>query len=710
MAMPTPTFLAAKFRRGLNKEIADLIAGVASRDFGTLVQQCRDIEDVCIVSKAKRAMIAEAKGTGSSTSWRERKFGGKGKGKQLVAREKYNKLVNEITNFTQQPGETLCAAWTIFQELIRKCPAYDLPEGKKVRIFYNGMTPDSRMVANGAAGGTIAKKTAAETLELIDFMARDDNTSITVQTRRGILQLGNNDVSLAEQKILSQQLASLNAKLDKLQFSTAQVDLVNYEYCQGEHDTNVCPTLVGTDALQVNGIWYEPRPQQNFQRNQNNAPERRIQGGGLDYKSNNYLQPLPVPQTQISELEKALIQFMNETRTHHKNQDASIRNLETQIGQLSRQLAERSPGTFPSDTIINPREHCNAITTKSKDLEKMEASTRKNEHTQEVKEEANEQPPTIQKKQWDFSRSEKPPYPMGSKQHKQRKQMSKCLKIFKKLQINIPFAEAWEKMPSYARFLKESLSKKWKLTEDEPVMLTEECSAILQKNMPPKVKDPGSFSIPCTIGKTTIEKVLCDLGARINVMPLTLMKKLGIDEVKPTRMTVQLVDRLTKQAHGIVKDALVKVNKFLIPVDFVILDIDEDASVPIIFGRPFLATSGALIDVPKGELIIRVDGEQATFKVLTNEAPVPASQPKDQVNYIAEKKVEKGNKKEVPQRHEESKPKVKMEKPKSKEEHMKPKLKVSEKPPPHPRAYDAGKTQCWIKKTGSSMLACFQPP
>ncbi|XP_061337054.1 uncharacterized protein LOC133284092 [Gastrolobium bilobum] len=329
------------------------------------------------------------------------------------SREKYNKLVNEITNFTQQPGETLCAAWTRFQELIRRCPAYDLPDGKKVRVFYNGMTPDSRMIVNGAAGGTIAKKIAAQTLDLIDFMSRAENASMAVQPiqpRRGILQLGNNDASLAEQKILSQQIVSLNAKLEKMQLSIAQVNSFNCEYCKGEHETIECPTLIGADSFQVNGVWYDPRPQQNFQRNQNNAPgnnfQRRFQGGGLDYKSDQYLQPPPISQTQTSELEKEPKQltktteaFMNETRTHHKNQDASIRNLETQIGQLSRQLAERSPGTFPSDTIINPREHCNAITTKSENLEKVEAPTGKDDHTQEGKEEAKEKPPVVQKKQ-----------------------------------------------------------------------------------------------------------------------------------------------------------------------------------------------------------------------------------------------------------------------------------------------------------------------
>ncbi|XP_061355045.1 uncharacterized protein LOC133299591 [Gastrolobium bilobum] len=432
--------------------------------------------------------------------------------------ENYNKLVNEITNFTQQPGENLCAAWTRFQELIRKCPQYDLSDTKKVRVFYNGVTPNSRMIINGAAGGTIEKKTSAQTLELIDFMARNENASMTiqpVQPKKGILQLRNNDASLAEQKMIFQQLGN---------------------------ETNECPTPMGAESFQVNGVWYDPRPPQNtqsFQRNQNGAQginfQRRNQGGGLDYKSNNYLQPPPLPHKEPSELEKAMIQlskttndhmqttdaFMNETRAYNKNQDASIRNLETQIGQHSRQLAERSQER--SNAVS--KEQCNVITTRNEELEK-----RKLKFLQE--------------------------------------RMNKLKRIKKKHRNNLlQFKRnTLEKMPSYAKFLKETLSKKRKLTEDEPITLTEEFSAILQENIPPKLKDPGSFSIPCTIGKTT------------------------------------------------------------------------------------------------GELIMRVDGEQAIFKVLINEAPpLPASQPKNQVNYITEKKVEEGNKKEVHQLHEEHKPNVKME-------------------------------------------------
>ncbi|XP_061371791.1 uncharacterized protein LOC133314337 [Gastrolobium bilobum] len=170
-------------------------------------------------------------------------------------------------------------------------------------------------------------------------------------------------------------------------------------------------------------------------------------------------------------------------------------------------------------------------------------------------------------------------------------------------------------MSSYAKLLKEILSKKRKLTEDGPIVLTEECSAIIQRKLPPKLKNPGSLSIPYKIGKLIVDKVLYDLGASINVMPLSMMKKLGIAEVKPTRTILLLADRSTKQAYGIMEDILVKVDKFIIPVDFVILDIEEDVTILMIFGRSFLATSGVLIVVPKGEMILRLDGEQATFKV-----------------------------------------------------------------------------------------------
>ena len=126
------------------------------------------------------------------------------------------------------------------------------------------------------------------------------------------------------------------------------------------------------------------------------------------------------------------------------------------------------------------------------------------------------------------------------------------------------------------------------------------CSLILRKDMviPEKVKDPGSCTIPCDIGAKHFAKALYDLGSGVSNIPLSLATTLDlIDEIHPVQMTLQLADKSLVKPRGIIKNVLVKVGKFIIPVDFVVLDMDKDKDVPILFGRPFLATDDALIGV-----------------------------------------------------------------------------------------------------------------
>ncbi|XP_057734302.1 uncharacterized protein LOC130949661 [Arachis stenosperma] len=189
------------------------------------------------------------------------------------------------------------------------------------------------------------------------------------------------------------------------------------------------------------------------------------------------------------------------------------------------------------------------------------------------------------------------PYPQRLRKDGKDSQFYRFLEIFRKLQINIPFAEALEQMPLYAKFLKELMTTKRNWGEKETMVLTEEYSAIIQKKLPQKLKDPRSFQIPCIIGDMNIEKALCDLRASINLMSLAMMKRMRIEEAKPTKMALQLADRTFKFPHGVVENLLVKVGEFIFPADFVVLDMEEEASTSIILGRPFLATAGAIIDV-----------------------------------------------------------------------------------------------------------------
>lgn len=187
--------------------------------------------------------------------------------------------------------------------------------------------------------------------------------------------------------------------------------------------------------------------------------------------------------------------------------------------------------------------------------------------------------------------------------------------LLRKLHINIPFAEALFKMSGYTKFLKDIISKKRKLEDHETVILTEECSAIIQKKLPPKLKDPGSFTILCTIGEFYFDKALCDLGASINLMPLSAFRKLELGETKATMVTLQLADRSLAHPMGLIENILIKVDKFIFLVDFLILDMKEDKNIPLILGRPFLSTSRALIDVQKGQLNLRFGEEHITFNV-----------------------------------------------------------------------------------------------
>ncbi|XP_022156296.1 uncharacterized protein LOC111023221 [Momordica charantia] len=137
-------------------------------------------------------------------------------------------------------------------------------------------------------------------------------------------------------------------------------------------------------------------------------------------------------------------------------------------------------------------------------------------------------------------------------------------------------------MPNYVKFLKDILAKKRSLGEFKTVALTKECSAILTEKLPQKMGDPGSFTIPVSIGGKNVGHALCDLGPSINLMPLSVYQKLGIREARPTTVTLQLADRFITHPEGKIEDVLVQVDKFIFPADFIILDYVDDKKIPII--------------------------------------------------------------------------------------------------------------------------------
>ncbi|XP_016647056.1 PREDICTED: uncharacterized protein LOC107880294 [Prunus mume] len=193
------------------------------------------------------------------------------------------------------------------------------------------------------------------------------------------------------------------------------------------------------------------------------------------------------------------------------------------------------------------------------------------------------------------------------------------MQTLSKVQINIPLLDAIKKIPSYVKFLKEICSSKKKLADLDKVVLTEQCSAVLLHKLPPKKKDPGSFNISCTIGNSNFKNALIDLGASINLMPISIFQRLGQGDLKPTSMILQLADRSITYPRGVSEDLIIKVDNLYLPAYFVVLDRDEDLQTPIILGRPFMATARTLIDVEVGTLTLRVQDQYVLLHVLQGE-------------------------------------------------------------------------------------------
>ncbi|GJS16454.1 reverse transcriptase domain-containing protein [Tanacetum coccineum] len=297
-----------------------------------------------------------------------------------------------------------------------------------------------------------------------------------------------------------------------------------------------------------------------------------------------------------------------------------------------------SSGPLPSNTVANPRGNLKAITTRSgvaydgppipppfssspKVVEQEPEVTKdtvqpSTEHIQPLVVQTSVQidEPVVAPKP-------KPTIPYPSRANKQKHHekddnlASKFVEIFRELHFELSFVDSLLHMPKFASMFKSLLNNKEKLFELAKTLVNENCSAVILKKLPEKLGDPGKFLIPCDFPELVECLALADLGASINLMPLSIWKKLSLPELTPTQMILELADQSTTRSAGIAEDVFVKVGKFHFPADFVVVDYIVDPRVPLILGRPFLRTARALIDVYGEELTLRVDDEAITFKV-----------------------------------------------------------------------------------------------
>ncbi|XP_071741032.1 uncharacterized protein [Rutidosis leptorrhynchoides] len=225
------------------------------------------------------------------------------------------------------------------------------------------------------------------------------------------------------------------------------------------------------------------------------------------------------------------------------------------------------------------------------------------------------------------------PYPRAIQSEQPKVTVCKSINNNDNIYVNVPLVDVLAGMPNYGKFLKDLMAKKGEHEQASSAFLEAECAAILEKSdMPPKLGDPGPFIVPCRIGDSEIFRCLTDSGASINLMPLSVYSRLGLSELKSTSTGVRLVNQSISKPIGIAKNLVVRIGELQFPADFVVVDMPEDKVVPIVLGRPFLATAGALTNWRTCKLILRARGKTLSFQTKFSVKPPPT--PIDSVNVL----------------------------------------------------------------------------
>ncbi|XP_027166138.1 uncharacterized protein LOC113766113 [Coffea eugenioides] len=500
----------------------------------------------------------------------------------------------DICGIRQFNGETLHEYWERFKQLCASCPHHQIPDQLFIQYFYEGLSQTDRRIIDAASGGSLVNKTPTEARNLISSMAanaqqfgdRQDNT-----TRR---------VNEVSNSTIEQRLDCLTSLVEKLAIGQMQ-QLKTCGICYGSsHPTDMCPTLQDDSTEQANAVGFPGPPQRRYDPYANT-----YNPGWRDHPNFNYAVRPPG--------------FSHQSQYQPRPQLSQQQPAPKSVNRLESQLS----GKLPSQTIVNPKQNASAITLRSgKELPEPSKKISEQAIEEELEKEGNvSQPRALE--QPDFGEKSTqvvtppPPFPSRLAKSKKQEHEQEILDTFRKVEVNIPLLDAIKQIPRYAKFLKELCTGKKKLKGNEKVHMGENVSAVLQKKLPPKCKDPGMFTVPCKIGNIKIEKAMLDLGASINVMPRSIYNLMNIRPLKETGVIIQLADRSNAYPDGVLEDILVQIDNLIFPADFYVLDMEDDNSnsSPILLGRPFLKTARTKIDVFTGTLTMEFDGDVIKFNI-----------------------------------------------------------------------------------------------
>nr|GEU51054.1 reverse transcriptase domain-containing protein [Tanacetum cinerariifolium] len=458
--------------------------------------------------------------------------------------------------------------------MLRACLHHRFTKLAQIDTFYNCLNDNDQDSLNATADGNLLGKTTREALQIIENKSkvRYSRNKLNVSSMN---TTSKENASKTDDRIdkLADQISTLVDIFAKKVVTPAPVKAVEGSCvtCGGNHAYYNCPN---TDSNQpsvcvATGTYNQVAPQN---------------------RASNYMAPPGFAPVQNSQNSNTIL-----------NPNGEMKAITTRIG-----VAYEGP-SIPTPKKVVERE---TEETTDKDQTNFQGST------------VHIQPSVTPISEPDVLKTlPKPNIPYPSRLNDQKlhekatNQMEKFFQIFQDLHFNISFADALLLMPKFASTIKSLLTNKDKLFELAKIPLNENCSAMLLKKLSKKLGDPGKFLIPCDFPGMDVCHALADLGASINLMPLSIWKNLSLPKLTPTRMTLELADLSITRPKGVVEDVFIKVGKFHFPTDFVVVDFEADPRVPLILGRSFLRTGHALIYVYGEEITLQVNDEAVTFNL-----------------------------------------------------------------------------------------------
>ncbi|KAM1515532.1 hypothetical protein ACFX10_014629 [Malus domestica] len=561
-------------------------------------------------------------------------------------------LRKKISGIQQDEGESFPTYYERFKSLVASCPQHQMKEELLWQYFYEGLLPLERQMLDASAGGALVDKTPMAAKILIA------NRALNAQQYEGVGQRGPPRQQVHEMaegmKIQGPMVCGVCS-------------------IQG-HASEKCPQLIENDGWEsTNAIGFQSQNQPRHDPYSNTynpgwrdhpnfkwrEPQQAQPQGGFRQQPPGFynklyappqVQPQSAPNNSGNALDNdTLVKLLTTLTNGQENQNKRVDQLEKQMGQIADVVGQiRNQGRLPSSTIPNPKggfESAKAILLRS-GKEIGAGSSSKTGHKEDEKlqfEEEEACPPT---EKVDTPMPQAPmapnlsnssnkgknvlnsiptnvfplnvPFPSRFLQSKNEEEEKDVLETFRKVHVNIPLLDAIKQIPKYAKCLKKLCTTKKRVREKEVVHVSENVSAILQHKLPPKCKDPGSFTIPCVIGNTRFKSAMLDLGASINVMPYSIYASMNLGALKNDGVIIQLADRSNAYPKGVLEDVLVQVDHLIFPADFYVFEMDESdhaPSLPILLGRPFMKTAQTKIDMAKGLVTMAFGGDMISLKI-----------------------------------------------------------------------------------------------